>query len=984
MSANELHGFKVIFEENNREKVLLLDEVIGTGATSSIWLGNDSSGRKFAIKVPNDVRFIETEFLDERDVIKRIAAKQEEMGMVINVPRHFIGKIEGKGTEALILEYIPIEKQWLLESKSDPEFLSKGIFEAAAQANELFKTTYQLGILNQDVKIENFYWFEDESRFVFLDWNRCIAVSDQPENYQSLRDALVTFIYESITGETPPEPLPPLDSVGPGLWDDEVSRPVRRMLYHMREGGLNFDTIDYLLKWQKDLLSLPFIPNALANKIREIINSPQYTPSEKKEFLLDIKDLILQHKEYREENYDNVETIDQFIQQYDTGMTNTSATAQIETVRLLLKRVQPTRAKEILKTITMDSENQKIDNDVLFKEWFAACLVADWLQKYGLVSAEEVEDVMRCFDNHLGSDQIHTKSESEAFVRSQYDLFLQSEKLISEAEEINKIPYPAAKKQAIEDFNKKVIAHLDNIPIETRAYFEPQIPNWDLNLIEREIQAMEAEKAKSDVSSGLKDQIRSLLIGRTTYPKDEIDRLLIESNINILHFRDLSAIKLLNLNLENQSYSNALKIARALSEFPRIEEKVVEYVLEQFEIYEKLTLYAADIRRIDQALNLVPESHLMGKETLRNLRQRVEFAKRADYTLQEDLDRCEALNIEPWAMNGKTLPLLVSSLKGFTQIASMQKEVIESQRKLNSRAPEEEINTLYAVYDTVHQQLDELNKQQDSVASVQEIVNEKSHTINTLIEQAKSGQADLEMMKGRLIESIEVMQPLFEKINSIKLSDFPVPTKMENEVFFITWLDSILMSGTREAFRQAANSAAEYINQTKTRGEESHMVQAWLRHLLEINGNYELQNNYLDWINGIRSRDSGKSANAMRKLKNEQGTYLYDQLVSKYRSNFGSQNSNEEKFSQLFLNGQIDQLETLLTSTISDSAYDELQIAEWNYRIKMVRNLRDYYENQENTLGQFGEIIGEIIKMYAPDYYFNIISPTNRIRGMRE
>jgi serine/threonine protein kinase len=977
MTANIFSEGRVIYTEALQEKALILQEAIGSGATSDVWLAVDADGCKFAVKIPKTIMLNEDKFFSEYDVLSQIKAKQDEVGSLLNIPHFYKGHLEDSLQDVLILEYIPLEKQWMGLSVASSAFVLSGLLEATLQANRLFQLAYQLDILNQDVKIENFYWLENENRFILLDWNRCIRGGQNQQSYQAILDSLIEFVYQVIAGVSSPEPLPPVDNIESSVWHPKVPRSIRRLLHYRFENKLTFEAIREELTWQLELSTTSFDPDFIERTVQKISSDFSFSNHDKRERLLDLKREML-NRDLSGLDYDqSAHEIDLLVNELISSNATVGSIQKIDMARVLLTRLQPTKANEILLSIVEKTPSQSLDNKTLFKELFITHVVREWFQKFDLVLSEEVDQVFRVFDELIDPRSILDKSEGLPFVCEQYDLFIAAQRLLERAIQINEIGALKKKQAEINRFKEDEIAIIRKLPPDTKQLFRNQVPAWDEGAIMRHINAIEADKAKRKILDDIKEDIRQVLLSSEVYPFSKIERILQNTSENIFYDQDLSLLKQLHINLAHQNFHNSVKLLEHLQAFPSIKDQLIKFIIDEIIKLSAQVLFAHDLQKVQRFFDLIPEYYVSGDETLKKLYDRVQFSFEANYEDLEDLKKCEELQVEPWAVSDSMKHLRVKNLKGYAQIANMQKNLIERQYKIRNLLPEDELNSLKTIYDSVINQLELFDNEQNALSQQQDQVVSVDAELSKLTNELSGNRRELEdIVAGAQVVQKEAESVLGE-FNALQEKGVNIPTGLENVSVLIGWLTTFIMQGLESSLIKAAEVCQAYLNQLNSNSLSFEVVKGWNDDLRRILSSSEQKLAYLDWVGAIKQRNNAKSLEKMKRLSHEEGGFLYDFLWQKHVSLFGNKTSREEEYCQLFNSGNLQLLTERLDRHSPKSDIERAEIDTWRAKIKFIRSLQKFYRYDKEELGKLGPIIAEILQDFVPDNYDKLSKISN-------
>ncbi|GAP13180.1 protein kinase domain [Longilinea arvoryzae] len=247
---------------------------IRDGATSTVWMVRDEQNGQWVMKIPFQHSGDLSRFRPEIEVVKTLQSEG-----LSSLPDCYNAQMED-GTAGIVMPYYAVEDQAFL-ARQRSEFLESEFFSFARQVIQLFSTCAKVGIRNTDIKDENFYWLD--GKLIVLDWNRCEDMRDPVRDEKEMTALVTQVLYLIFIGKNPPASVNGVDPA----WAAAIPRPLRRILYLITRGMLNFERLGQELKWWGVLAKLehPFT----ADKFERALAA--YDLEEESEAVLDLNEM---------------------------------------------------------------------------------------------------------------------------------------------------------------------------------------------------------------------------------------------------------------------------------------------------------------------------------------------------------------------------------------------------------------------------------------------------------------------------------------------------------------------------------------------------------------------------------------------------------------------------------------------------------------------------------------------------------------------
>jgi hypothetical protein len=959
VSKSDLIGQEVLWSDDSDDPhQATIERFISSGVTADVYAAVDKRYvRPVAVKI---LKQSENHNRYEREltVLSEIRETQGHAGFMLNVPEAHEGTIEGVDTPIVVMEYFSPDDRWLSHTIGQ-----EIIFKGALQLIDLYQTCQDLGYANLDVKIENFYWIEEESRLVLLDWNRCVSnevIRDDERFWDYLSDsfsAVLNVVYEMLTGVAPVNPLPALDAEEPEAWEAAPS-VIKRTMYEVRQ----LDEIDF---------------EELRSRFIWYISARRYYNDGDWDLLLGLMDSIEQNTEVSEmETRDILEDIlsmidwEQVPENYASYFEVFEEQEQFPLddpaweVQKVFDQVfdqipaHPTQAMTMCENAVDELDVPRTALWKLGRIYAVAVLVRDLFEKHGMYSEEEAESIVQFFDGEPVEMILGANQGRDDLVLALNEKFQLAEQLIEDGDEIVEEYSPEDQLEALDDLEDRITLLKEYLPELTYNTLRYRLPIWDRKRLEADVSSRGTYERLMADSSAFKKELIDLLEEEQFYPFEDIQTLITEADFELQSDHELRIL------LEVQEEAQTAQWARAIYEIidmPKpsgLMQLVKESLLRSAQGWLNSlsgTLYMPEIRRISELINLF-EEEAPDLFIEPEIRDRVSCAEQGVIDDVNSLQACQALDIEPWAQSASDRSVLIDNLLRVAILKQQQAAImrirsdIEEVEQFQWVVSEEEQQQLSMRIEeltkklTIHKNQVDLQKNfQLQYEQLIEVVSKADQIQSELDEKI----ATIERLTRELTSRQAVIEPVLPKIGQAEKIVAQLIQTQESEQLILTVLIDFLGKGD---FPSARDYLLQVIaSQEQISGQppgQLTLLRQWLFHLNDILKEESLQSAYADWFSALATDDLEESNRIMQQLVVDSFRPLYVYLAAQHDRLIAVPaflpvaNVWWEKFMKgdlLTLKSQI----TLYAQSIQagDSPYRMALIREWEQRCDLALNM---------------------------------------------
>ena len=818
----DLIGKHVIWtdKEKNQEHKALINSDLSYGATSTVYkataIGADNLailyGEEYAVKVPLsdqidgvDKDATQTKYEDEFKLLKLIADRE---GQLLNVPRAFEGTIEGTGIKPLVLEILNPKKKWLIIE--DKFFLEGEILEAALQALEVVEFLAEKRLINTDVKDENFYWFSEEKRFVWLDFNRVIKIpspdqktpgeKSRDELGQQIRNSLyklLAVLYTAYTGRTVPSPLPLITETGSqkGKWG-EFPRPLRAALHNADQNSqYSIQDLKDTFEWTRKLLNLRKEKNldrliALAEKAKD----ESLLVNRRIEKIEQVVEMIPLNSNVQQK-VDELKKWAEDFQKDKMSEVQTNIDAAIKS----LKNQKPTEAKNNLTEVL---DRTELPNNKTWKwkaaYWFAVAEMFDHLR--GNLLSEQIPAIVAEFEKLITPDtnQVSpfTYSDSSSVTPPTMDKDIQKYMAqLTTALEIQSENIPALRgeqssmeiiqqyqeiQENIEILEKGgTAADLPALPEKTIVVLRDCLPYVDLEELEKVVEAQKRLQENEENWEKIKDELKATLIQhKYEFPAKLINDAL--SNIQV-DDRELAIFRQAHHLVEMKRWSYAfdklgLLRSNLKSEMTLLNqyrtaliEHAKKWVNDKLQNMDK-SLYLRDIWEINYVIEIVNAEEGNNYWPHENQKRRLDDAKDLDPNDIEKLRKLEDARLEPWMLSSdeQNAPFSVSNLLRLADLSATEIQLKAIKKRFDDLLVSDDVSNIthyYAEFDKTKTALDTLDRDLTKIkGDITELVDRLQKEIEPAIYDGNKTIA----LVGKYKNALNTLSELPEVVTKLK------------------------------------------------------------------------------------------------------------------------------------------------------------------------------------------------------------------------
>lgn len=505
-------------QEGKKHQTKISEEFSLDGATSRNFIAGIAPDQYFIKQGVSDQRF-----LDEYKVMSLLEQEQKKGNGQVNLP-FFVKAQMGDDETAILMEFLKSENKMENLTFSGIEGL-KTFLKGAVQALRIFSICEDLGILNQDIKPQNFYWLTDEQRLIVIDWNRCVQQDNETRSQHLMTNpsmGVFLVLFQIFTKEGLTRPFPTLDSIVPNAWKI-APRCLRRSILEASVNGAQ--TRKIIISFEFSLTVIEAIIQGDWDSIWTRVDSLQkeYQTEGNIDLIKDTK-WILENPvvELSNENREKLDKCKDWLASIKLEEREKKKDI-IAQFRKLLENGAPDECMQSIESLLQDQKQSTDFWDLL--HWYAVGnLIKQVMSDPTFIDTSILPKIVDHFETVEDTDDAIKQSIYFSFIQSLDESWIDLRDIYKIAEEIDGESSPEKQLEMLRN-TKELIDQLDqknNIPKYVFEMARLRFLDYDEDDLLRQLHLEEEEKSKENELQGIFGRISSLL-GVVPTPYDEIE-----------------------------------------------------------------------------------------------------------------------------------------------------------------------------------------------------------------------------------------------------------------------------------------------------------------------------------------------------------------------------------------------------------------------------------------------------------------------------
>jgi len=962
---------------------------IRDGATSTVWMAMENKlegqAAEWVVKIPlpSQINNHADEFEPEEEVVEKITAQYQKVGKKAPLPE--MAKTQVMDLPAIVMKFYSVENQAILV-RQQPDFVKWNYAHFALDSVAIFQTCYEIGLINTDIKEENFYWYEPGGLLV-LDWNRCQRLEkfkDQGESgRREMIRLLVEILYMVYTGKDIPRPLPAGVDI---TWSGpQTPRSLRRLVLDANQGHrlTTFAALRERVDWMVKTISWEVGDLPIVISYCKTLQEDQKTPVlSRAESILDLVDTFLPFASgtQREDLLSSQSWArSRMIAQ---GIRLEEGCAEIKTA---LEKVDSQRAIQRCEVLLTELDLPAREKWKLGRWYLIAQCINDLRRQGSLTIIQQGEEKAAHIIEFLKPNgaQSHpitgVASELQASVLSTYKRIQDVDALLQKAEKLSYLSSIDADNQLLlwQEIQQTLNAPLGDLPRQVKEIIYLAMPVVDESVLSRQIM-LEKEKARNEQNTlELKQKVKAML--REGHALDAIYQHVTTQPVSL--DLDLRALLTAVEAAQRGDWPEALSLTKTqqVQSFDALQQ-ILAKLTPWLQQKAKSVLYMVDmqqLKRVFDELNGLRVPTESPTQSLSNsLQSRLAVLTLCDpYSLDWYL-ACKENHLEPELLSASDetnqpvdwhiIRLTLDQKRA--QLDQTIREVKQSMEKLNEMVDLQDLNR--RIDDAIRLSKDLINNMN---VQNQDLLNTRvtiAEGENNLTDQVQKLTKELDQLKGRTIQLINPNTPegsLQKQVEAIRTSIQSVggfihqmeeamgnlrehQEAMSGVVDVATLVHLVVDLSMKKQWLPAQSFVSTMLKRMDPGSYSANILQGWKNNLDVISRDESIKRLYEQWIdalqkgasqkvNGNNSRAEIESArkgaeNMMLKLaETQQGLPLFEWLSQANHDLFNAW-KKEDKSVEWYARFQSGDVETV-RKEVQEAAKDgmRLELQFWYERI---------------------------------------------------